>query len=376
MRNPRNYSNDIIFEVAWRFMRGERVARIQAWLVSAGIEHVNRETVYRLVRQAADKNFIQLRAPEELELGRQLRQRFPNVGDINVLNIDINRRDPPEAFPDPERLRMTLTFIADRAAQDAIELIKDIGQRQERVHIGMGAGYSTQHFAQALAQRLEFARDLPALSLHAITSGFSVDDPNRAPISFFSYFQGLSESRCFKKGINPVQGIAFKGLFAPAVVASAAYEDIKQAPGVKEAFDYAGQLDIVITSLSDAQDEDGMYGGILTFADKNKVNELWKAGWVGDIQWRPYSKQGPIEVDTGVRIVTLFELEQLVEFSHQPGKHVICLAAPCGKCGRSRANALRPLLEVTSLRAFNHLYTDTSTGRILIDPKKASAIPL
>jgi DNA-binding transcriptional regulator LsrR (DeoR family) len=90
------------------------------------------------------------------------------------------------------------------------------------------------------------------------------------------------------------------------------------------------------------------------------------AGWVGDVQFRPYSAEGPMDHACPVRAVTLFEPSSLVERVRQPDKHVVLLAGPCHECSRTKTAALIPLLRQPALRLFTHLVTDLKTAHELV----------
>ena len=85
---------------------------------------------------------------------------------------------------------------------------------------------------------------------------------------------------------------------------------------------------------------------------------LKKAGHVGDILWHPYSKSGPLTDMTPRRAVTLFDLPALVNMAAHKHKHVVLVAGPCHSGGERKAIALRPLMTVPELRAFDTLVTD------------------
>jgi hypothetical protein len=93
---------------------------------------------------------------------------------------------------------------------------------------------------------------------------------------------------------------------------------------------------------------------------------LEREGWVGDVQYRPYSPRGPIESDAQIRAVALFELRELVAHARQPDKHVVLVAGPCPTCGNLRSDALRPLLEQPKLKVWTHLVTDVNSARALL----------
>jgi len=142
---------------------------------------------------------------------------------------------------------------------------------------------------------------------------------------------------------------------------------VKNSPGVREAFEEGSKIDIVITSLASRTDEHGLFNEFLRMGPAKGVRALVDAGWVGDVQWRPYSNEGPLTLDTGTRPVTLFELEDLVDMAMTPNKHVILIAGPCAVCGNNRSAALTPLMQQRNLRVFNHLITDSATAEALLD---------
>jgi hypothetical protein len=72
------------------------------------------------------------------------------------------------------------------------------------------------------------------------------------------------------------------------------------------------------------------------------------------------------EKPADLRAVTLYELEDLVGLAVQKNKHVILIARQCGLCGRTRADALHPLLTNPSLKVFSSLVMDAATARELL----------
>jgi DNA-binding transcriptional regulator LsrR (DeoR family) len=102
---------------------------------------------------------------------------------------------------------------------------------------------------------------------------------------------------------------------------------------------------------------------------QNVLIKMYKAGWVGDVQFRPYSAEGPLPENVcPVRAVTLFELDELVRIAKDRtnGKYVVLVAGPCGECGETKKNALRPLLANEQLRLWTHLIVDAKTAKELL----------
>ena len=338
-KHPPHIEPRIIYEVCCQFMADRPLKEIQAWLQSAGVQNASREMVYKLVRQGVQANFIQLCAPLANTLEHELSERFCGV-DITVLDVA------------GERAKQG---VASHGAHKVLELVMKLASEgKTRVQIGMGAGRLTQDFAGYFAQLLRSAPGLPTLILQALSSGFFVQRPETAPVSFFSLFKNLDH-------------IEYIGLFAPAWVDCQDYPTLKHNPGVKEAFELAANLDIVVTSFACADDAHGLYTSFIhEYGKDENIHALRAADWIGDILWQPFSSVGPIHIDCGVRAVSLFELEELVKFAATPGKHVVCFAAPCSVCGENKAAALLPLLENPQLRAFNHLVMDKETAQAIM----------
>ena len=89
-------------------------------------------------------------------------------------------------------------------------------------------------------------------------------------------------------------------------------------------------------------------------------------GRIGDVQYCPYSRHGPLVQEPPMRVVTLFELMELVALAQTPQKYVLVVAGPCGRCGRTRTQALQPLLSVPSLAVWTHLVMDLETAQELV----------
>jgi DNA-binding transcriptional regulator LsrR (DeoR family) len=137
--------------------------------------------------------------------------------------------------------------------------------------------------------------------------------------------------------------------------------------GVAESFRAAADIDIVITSLATAREPHGSLRQFFRAGPRGlRVRALEKAGWRADLQYAPYSESGPIDVDAGMRAVTLFELRDLRKLASRPDKRVIVIAAPCHQCRELKTEAIRPLLEKPELAVWTHLVTDQRTAGQLV----------
>ena len=340
----------LIYAVCERFLKkpdpktGEKwtAHSLAKWLSARGYK-TNREQIFPIIRQAIDHGYLELRPPREFVLGSRLSTQFPLMpADTRILDVR-----PPTVVDN----------LAESAAEVVMGLIQKVGDERttehQRVHVGFGAGETTCRVAQALALRLRSEAMVPPLTIHALSSGFATSDPLTAPVAFFSYFTGLAHD------------IEYVGLFSAAVVKWKEYEDFKQLPGIRESFQEAEKLDVIVTSLAQAGDEHGLLNMFLNMEGGSQKG-LEEHGHVGDVQWQPYSEKGPLDIDTGIRAVTIFDLQGLVSMASQPKKHVVLVAGPCVRCGESKAKALRPLLSVPELRVCNHLVTDVQTAKQIL----------
>ena len=187
--------------------------------------------------------------------------------------------------------------------------------------LGLGPGRATLDFSRCLSELLRSEINVPKIKLFAICAGSPANHPEYSSTSFFNLFpaERVEES---------------VGLFAETVVPSDDFEKIKRRPGVAEAFQSRGEVSIVITSMGDFYDKDDLLSTFLAGTGTN-LQTLRDRGWIGSVQYRPYSASEPIkENPKEMRAVTLFELEDFVRMADSKNKHVVLIARQCG--------ALRP----------------------------------
>ena len=245
--------------------------------------------------------------------------------------------------------------IADAAAEELMNLIRLVGYRKDRVRIGLGAGNTAQCVVRALGQMVRRERNCPPLALHALTPGFSTD-PQKTPVTYFQYFQ--------ESGVD----LECVGLSTTSFVDVADLENLKRDPGFAEAAAWAEDIDIVITSLAQADDPHGMLYRYMKDYYPDTYEDLTNNGWVGDVHFCPFSDK-PLELDRGKRAVSLLGLSDLRRMVETPHKYVLLVAGPCNTCGTLKTDAIRPLLERPSLNVWTHMVMDVETAESLVDDK-------
>jgi DNA-binding transcriptional regulator LsrR (DeoR family) len=340
--------DELVFAVCELFFKGESPDAIAKRLnqdlnlVQRGVK-LTRERIYPLIREGVQLGYVVLSPPIHRSLSQRLADRYGlDASRIRVVSI---------------RTRSAAEHLAAAGARVLLDLIRELGTRKNPVHLGLGSGWTSMLVALRLVQLLRQGYEGPGLVLHALSSGFDANDPLRSPVAFFGPFQEL-----------PVE-VSYVGLFASAAVPVEDYETVKKQPGVRESFEQAREIDIVVSSLASARDEHGALNRFMHFGRGLGAAELRRQGWVGDFQYLPLSRRGAIHLTHGVRAVTLFELPDFVRMVQSKDKHVVLVAGPCGMCGRTKEDALRPLLEVSDLKIWSHLVTDARTADRLLNPE-------
>ena len=175
----------------------------------------------------------------------------------------------------------------------------------------------------------------------------------------------------------------FVGLFAETLVPARNFLEIQDRPGVREAFGEKEEIDIVVTSMGDLEDRDDLLRTFLQSADElppdhEEIREghqskhlaaLREKGALASVAYLPYSQWGPVQQEgNDLRAVTLFEIKELVQRAQLKNKYVVLIARRCGKCGRDRSDALRPLLTIPELKVlWTTIVMDVTTARGLLN---------
>jgi hypothetical protein len=328
-----------------------------------GRTDITREKVYPMFWEACHRGFLLLQPPPEHRLRKKLENHFSlykHPGEVTVVNVsgETAAQHVTAAAADQ------IVELIERVWKEKREQYPDDPEKQA-VHLGMGAGYATMLVARRLAYKIRAGAEVPQIVLHAISSGgFLPNEPHKSPSTYFSYFD------------PSLMNIRFVALFSATVVSSSDYENQKSNPAIRYSFEQRDDIDIIVTSLAAADHEHGLLEQYLThlvdqrLLSKDVLTKMRSAGWIGDVQFCPYSVEGPLtESVCPVRAVTLFELDELVKMAKDRanGKYVVLVAGPCGECGETKKNALRPLLANDKLRLWTHLLLDAKTAKELLE---------
>lgn len=291
-----------------------------------------RQSVHRMLRKAAEKGRFRFAPRASFVLSDKLRQRYQWLAGVEVVHTN--------DFED----------VAYQGAQTLIRLLQDIGRssRQE-VHVGFAGGHAMHRLAQIFAQLLdESDEDLPeTLVLHALVAGFDVRDPTTDPNTFFTLFNN-------RTSVNT--RYEYVGLRTPPVVRADEYDTLRNSEGIKESYDRAGDLDIIVTSAADWTDEHSNFHQYME-RSAGCAEMLVKGGCIGDMLWLPVGPHGPLNVQTKIRSMTLIELGELPSFMEK-GKHVLLVLGPCAMCRRTKSRVLSAIL-ASEQKLISHLVVDT-----------------
>lgn len=362
---------------ASRRARGKAAQRggateIANWLRDAwNRPDLNRERVYPLVSEGVRRGFLLLSPPLEAKLAEDIAKKFQvnrpgqrqrSIHVVSARGSESSRHVTAAAAELVLKLIYQIGSLrqAERKRQAAAP--GSPGEDASAVHLGLGGGLTTSLFAKRLARHIHLDRQCPPLVLHALSAGgFSVDQPERSPVTYISYFDGALPS------------IRAVGLFSPTVASNDEFHRLCENPSIRKAREQAEPIDIVVTSFASANHEHGLLRQYLQrlvddcVLPPDTLDRMLAAGWRGDVQFRPYSAEAPMMDVCPVRAVTLFELDDLVARANNPDKYVLLLAGPCGECGQLKTDALHPLVANPRLRLWSHLVLDVDTALKLLD---------
>ncbi len=313
---------------------GLTAVKIQARLEQDHSVFITREKPYEYLRRAAARGWIRFVPPQEHSLEQHVRSAYPWLHDAIVVKT------------------ARIEDVAYRGAKMLLELLQQ-HYLDEEVHIGFSGGYALRTLAQRFGELLrEPAGNLPReIVFHALVAGFDVEDPTTDPNAFFSYF--------VKDPAMPVE-TRFVALHAPAILEADLLPRLRLQAGIAEAYDRAREINIVVTSTSCWNDEHSMLRHYMKVA-KESAHKLTEAGCVGDMLWQPIGIDGPMEMNTVVRAVTIKELRDLSGFVAE-GNYVLLLAGPCARCHTPKTEVVKAILDQDQ-RLVTHLVVDSLCAR-------------
>jgi len=339
----------LLYDVARLFIEQGMPAREIAARITTDYPEVKftRESVYLTLQKARARGLIRISVPAA-EIERDIRDQF-GLKDEEVTVVACANSESSDAG------------AAVAAAEIVYKIIRaQCATQSSPVGLGLGPGRATFNFSQVLGELLRHDSDVE-LNLYGISAGCLPIAPEYAPASLFNLFPPRTPTT---KRI---------GMFAQPFVKNSEFKELKCETGVSELFEAKekDEISIVVTSMGNYKDPHTFYRLFMEkkYPKGSKDRPPWLDECVGDVQYRPFSANGPIhEREKDERLVTLFELEELVQFAKTKGKSVVLIARQCSLCKdqTTRAEALLPVLRNPKLRLFTHLVLDLPTAREVI----------
>ena len=348
------WTDELLFSAIEMLANGMSASEIAEKLQKElGDPSFTREQVYPLVRKARDRDLLVLKPPSDTQLAKQLTESYKLPPDsISVVKV---------------RGNSVLNHLAKSTAELVKSLILDLKKRGiNPVHVALGSGRTTHLVCHYLGELLRADSNRPDLVFHALTGGWDPSSALDSPVAHFGHFYFVDQE---------YPSINFVGLSAPPIVPADQFNTIRQLPFIEECFKQAAEVDIVISSIGSKDDEHSYLTRAMELEWVKKTGqkrEMEKDGWIGDVQFLPYSKSGTVQggKGKGLKAFVIVTLEDLVKMASTRDKYVVLVAGPCGKCRKTKTAALQPLLEVRELRVFTHLIVDIATAEELRDNGK------
>ncbi len=341
-------TQEILFQAVDLLSSGMRPEEVAERLQEKLGESFNRGHVIPLIKLARDRGLLCLIPPHAAEVARTIEKRYDLEADsIHVVEV---RGDAAVEHLATATAALVMRFIEPEPPL----------KRKARVHLGLGSGRTTHLVCSRLGAILRDDPTRPELMIHGLTSGWDPGTSIESPVSHFSHF-------FFDQ---PKPAVTFVGLSIPPLVPSDSFDEIARLPLVQEAFEQRHSLDVVITSIGSKKDKHCTFKRAIDsrritsdYANLKSLLEL--QGWVGDVQFLPYSDTEALQMKH-LRSGVLVSFDELVTMARTKGKEVVLVAGPCGLCGDLKTEALRPLLANEHLRVFSHLVIDLATAEGLL----------
>ena len=322
------------------FCSGMRVSHISKELKEKHAIEISRERAYVLVAQAAEKGYLHYVGPKAYDLAGRITERYKFLDGVTVVRTG-NAAD-----------------VSLHVAQTILSMMKE--SRKSKFSIAFAGGSLLRRTAKWLSTLLreEEPDDLPEkLTVLALSSGLDYRDMTGQPNAVFTYF---SEDHFL-----PLE-VSFVGLPAPGLVTERQMTDLmRNYSDIESAFEHKKDIDVLVTSAGGCwkPGHSALYSIYKTSSPKS-LEQLEKAGCIGDVMWRPFGEFGPLEVTTEMRALTLVELSELPAFIKR-GKQVILSIAPCGECGKNKGAILGPILR-SKPSLITHLIADSGSVRAIL----------
>jgi DNA-binding transcriptional regulator LsrR (DeoR family) len=338
---PRLEEPDVMATVCSYFCsEGLTAVAIQERLLEEHRMDVSREAVYACVRKAASRGWIRFDPPKRFALERDLRREHPWLQEVSVVETALSHD------------------VSYRGAEMLLGLLQQHYPGGE-VHIGFSGGRSLRTLARRFAELLrEPGSHLPKkIVFHAVVAGFDVHDPTTDPNAFFTYFVDD-----YAMNVET----AFVALHTPAMGDPELQRQLMALKGVQEPFERASEIDVIVTSATSWLDEHSMLKQNMDESSES-MKKLEKAGCLGDLLWQPIGADGPLDLKTGLRAMTIMDLGTVSKLVSRK-KHVLLAAGPCAKCHKPKSDVVKAILD-QERQLITHMVVDSGCARSVLSTR-------
>jgi DNA-binding transcriptional regulator LsrR (DeoR family) len=331
---------EIISMVVDLLLKGENSLQVAKKVGNKWGLEMHREVPYRLLRYAFQQEWVKFHAPPEVRLAERIQARWDWLVRQRVEVVETALAEN----------------VACRGAEALVQMVKELHSNQsgrDEIHIGFSSGHAMRWTCKEFARILRTpAGGLPRkIVCHSLVGGFSLEEPNTSPNSFFTYLED---------DLSLHVDVEFVSFNAVPLAPADWLRTMHSLPGIAEAFKGKEDLDIIVTSAS-AADSHGLFADYMTKA--KKLEALKARGYQGDMLWQALGPDGPIEPDTEMRAMTLVDLKELPQLIGR-GKRVLLVLAPCYYCKKPKPELLRVILSQPKERQLiTDLVVDSRTAR-------------
>jgi DNA-binding transcriptional regulator LsrR (DeoR family) len=135
--------------------------------------------------------------------------------------------------------------------------------------------------------------------------------------------------------------------------------------GIREAYQRVDEIDVVVTSAGGHwRTRCSRLHEMYQETELAELQRLKSQDCLGDLMWRPLGPNGPIELKTGIRAMTLIELNDLPNLIARD-KWALLVLGPCVTCGKPKTEMLRAVLELPR-HLITDLVVDSVTARVVL----------
>jgi hypothetical protein len=349
--------------VCEEFCRGESVDQIVLHLRNTFKgEKISRETPYRLLRIAAQREWLKFQGLSLENYSRRLAMASYPVFDSSL------HLDPVTVVQSAGT-----TPVADATAEMVLKLIEEKAKSgKKRVHVAWAGGKTMALTAKLLSIALKNAEEDGSMRLpetivwHSLMAGF---DPNWPGLSPAGFLATIAEPRPQEDRRLKHEFVVFG---APPIVTFELYEKIKEMPTVDEAFKRKHEIDIIVSSAGSWADDHSVLKQLSPYFDKHRDSKhsskkfadfLERRDCIGDLLWLPlfrgkeltFTLEASREFD--FRPMTLVELHELPELI-KGGVKVVLAVGNCDTCKEPKDDILGEVIRVSKISPAHRLITN------------------